>query len=71
MNTFLKNTDLFIGFFGYELLNSLIKVKIPKQKNENPGNQTKKYKHVNRKMTRKRLQYNTTPRATEKKSCSM
>ena len=30
-----KNTDLFIGFFGYELLNNLIKVKIPKQKNNN------------------------------------
>ncbi len=27
------NTDLFIGFFGYELLNNLIEVKIPKQKN--------------------------------------
>ena len=26
-----KNTDLFIGFFGYELLNNLIDVKIPKQ----------------------------------------
>ncbi|MBD1166348.1 chorismate-binding protein [Pelagibacterales bacterium SAG-MED07] len=31
----LKNTDLFIGFFGYELLNNLINVKIPKQKNIN------------------------------------
>ena len=31
----LKNTDLFIGFFGYELLNNLINVKIPKQKNLN------------------------------------
>ena len=30
-----KNTDLFIGFFGYELLNNLINVKIPKQKNVN------------------------------------
>ncbi len=30
-----KNTDLFIGFLGYELLNNLIKVKIPKQKNIN------------------------------------
>jgi len=30
-----KNTDLFIGFFGYELLNNLINVKIPKQKNIN------------------------------------
>ncbi len=27
-----KNTDLYIGFFGYEILNSLINVKIPKQK---------------------------------------
>ena len=30
-----KNTDLFIGFFGYELLNNLINVKIPKQKDIN------------------------------------
>ena len=30
-----KKTDLFIGFFGYELLNNLINVKIPKQKNIN------------------------------------
>jgi para-aminobenzoate synthetase component 1 len=30
-----KKTDLLIGFFGYELLNSLIGVKIPKQKNIN------------------------------------
>ena len=30
-----KNTDLFIGFFGYEILNFLIGVKIPKQKNTN------------------------------------
>ena len=30
-----KNTDLFIGFFGYELLNNLINIKIPKQKNIN------------------------------------
>ncbi len=30
-----KNTDLFIGFFGYELLNNLIDVKVPKQKNFN------------------------------------
>ena len=30
-----KNTDLYIGFFGYELLNNLIDVKIPKQKNLN------------------------------------
>ena len=27
-----KNTDLFIGFFGYELLNNLVGVKIPKQR---------------------------------------
>ncbi len=31
----LKDTDLFIGFFGYELLNNLIDVKIPKQRNLN------------------------------------
>ena len=30
-----KPTDLFIGFFGYELLNNLINIKIPKQKNTN------------------------------------
>ena len=30
-----KDTDLFIGFFGYELLNNLIDVKVPKQKNFN------------------------------------
>ena len=30
-----KNTDLFIGFFGYELLNNLINIKVPKQKNLN------------------------------------
>ena len=30
-----KDTDLFIGFFGYELLNNLIDVKIPKQNNLN------------------------------------
>jgi para-aminobenzoate synthetase component 1 len=30
-----KNTDLLIGFFGYELLNNLINVKIPKQNNIN------------------------------------
>jgi len=30
-----KDTDLFIGFFGYELLNNLIDVKIPKQKKLN------------------------------------
>ena len=30
-----KNTDLYIGFFGYELLNNLIDIKLPKQKNFN------------------------------------
>ena len=30
-----KETDLFIGFFGYELLNNLIGVKIPRQKGIN------------------------------------
>ena len=30
-----KNTDLFIGFFGYEILNYLIDIKIPRQKNIN------------------------------------
>tara|TARA_Y100000591_G_scaffold303327_1_gene299131 strand:- start:702 stop:1856 length:1155 start_codon:yes stop_codon:yes gene_type:complete len=30
-----NNTDLFIGFFGYELLNYLINIKLPKQKNIN------------------------------------
>ena len=30
-----KNTDLFIGFFGYELLNNLINIKVPRQKNAN------------------------------------
>ena len=30
-----KNTDLFIGFLGYEILNNLIKIKIPKQNNIN------------------------------------
>ena len=30
-----KETDLFVGFFGYELLNNLIGIKIPKQKNNN------------------------------------
>tara|TARA_X000000950_G_scaffold101537_1_gene128230 strand:- start:2485 stop:3648 length:1164 start_codon:yes stop_codon:yes gene_type:complete len=30
-----KSTDLLIGFFGYELLNNLIGVKIPKQKSIN------------------------------------
>ena len=28
-----KDTDLLIGFFGYELLNNLIGIKVPKQKN--------------------------------------
>jgi len=28
-----KDTDLFIGFFGYELLNNLIDIKVPSQKN--------------------------------------
>ena len=28
----LKNTDLYIGFFGYELLNNLIGVKVHKQR---------------------------------------
>ena len=27
-----RNTDLYIGFFGYEILNNLIDVKLPKQK---------------------------------------
>ena len=31
----LKHTDLFIGFFGYELLNNLIGIKVPKQKSIN------------------------------------
>ena len=31
----LRNTDLYIGFFGYELLNNLINIKVPKQKNLN------------------------------------
>ena len=30
-----KKTDLFIGFFGYEILNNLINIKIPKQKSIN------------------------------------
>ncbi len=30
-----KNTDLLIGFFGYELLNNLIGIKIPKQRSLN------------------------------------
>ena len=32
---FLKLTDLFVGFFGYELLNNLIGIKLPKQKKNN------------------------------------
>ena len=27
-----KNTDLYIGFFGYEILNNLVGIKLPKQK---------------------------------------
>ena len=30
-----KKTDLFIGFFGYEILNNLINIKLPKQNNIN------------------------------------
>tara|TARA_B100001057_G_scaffold458832_1_gene508475 strand:- start:1750 stop:2952 length:1203 start_codon:yes stop_codon:yes gene_type:complete len=30
-----KDTDLLIGFFGYEILNNLIGIKLPKQKNLN------------------------------------
>ena len=30
-----KKTDLYIGFFGYEILNNLINIRIPKQKNIN------------------------------------
>ncbi len=30
-----KNTDLFIGFFGYEILNNLIGIKIDRQKSSN------------------------------------
>ena len=29
----IKKTDLYIGFFGYELLNHLIGIKFPKQNN--------------------------------------
>ena len=32
-NNISGNTDLYIGFFGYEILNNLINIKIPKQKN--------------------------------------
>ena len=31
----IKKTDLYVGFFGYEILNDLINVKIPKQKEIN------------------------------------
>ena len=31
----IKNTDLYIGFFGYELLNNLIGIKFPRQKSYN------------------------------------
>jgi para-aminobenzoate synthetase component 1 len=31
----IKKTDLYVGFFGYEILNDLIKVNIPKQKETN------------------------------------
>ena len=31
----LKKTDLYIGFFGYELLNNLININLPKQKSNN------------------------------------
>ena len=30
-----KSTDLYIGFFGYEILNNLIGIKLPKQKKIN------------------------------------
>ena len=30
-----KETDLFIGFFGYELLNNLIGIKVPRQRDIN------------------------------------
>ena len=30
-----KSTDLYIGFFGYELLNNLIGIKVPRQKSIN------------------------------------
>ena len=35
LNKKCKETDLFIGFFGYELLNNLIGIKVPNQKNIN------------------------------------
>lgn len=31
----IKETDLFVGFFGYEILNNLIGIKLPKQKSIN------------------------------------
>ncbi len=31
----IKKTDLYVGFFGYELLNNLIGIKFPKQKSNN------------------------------------
>ena len=31
----IKKTDLYVGFFGYELLNDLIGIKLPKQKSNN------------------------------------
>ena len=31
----IKKTDLYIGFFGYELLNHLVGIKFPKQKTNN------------------------------------
>ena len=31
----MENTDLYIGFFGYELLNNLIDIKLPRQKDFN------------------------------------
>ena len=30
----IKDTDLFLGFFGYEVLNNLIGIKLKKQKNQ-------------------------------------
>ena len=35
LKTKYKSTDLMVGFFGYELLNNLIGVKLPKQKSIN------------------------------------
>ncbi len=31
----IKNTDLYIGFFGYEILNNMINIKLPRQKTIN------------------------------------